>query len=184
MAKTGNELNYEDYLLMFENFIKSHKRVYYSLNQVRENDSVKIFFDKTITVQCQYLTNLYEEVSKLPVMSTKQNLLDSIKKYCLRQNDKFILEKTYNILYNIVYNLKSDFLPVTINSLRIINLSNSHGVEIEHVKYYKFIIDYIDDTLNEIDRIFTTKSFIVSKQTTTQPPPPKKQTHQQKHQKY
>jgi len=166
---SNKELNYEDYLKLFENFIKSHKRVYYCLNQVRENNNVKILTDKTITVQCQYLTNLFKEVNKLPILSTKQNLLDSIKNNCLVQNDKFVLEKTYNILYSKVYNLKSDFSPVTQNSLRIINLSNNSKVEIEHVKYYNFIIDYIDDTLNGIDKIFTLKELNKSIPKTNEP---------------
>ena len=163
----NNDLSLDEYLNKFEIFIKSHIRIYYSLNQVREINKIKILVDKVITEQCEYLTNLYKEVKKLPILSTKQNLLDSIKNECLVQNDKFILEKTYNILHSKVYNLKSDFSPVTQNSLRIINLSNNSRVEIEHVKYYNFIIGYIDDTLNEIDKIFTTKRFNESNQTET-----------------
>lgn len=160
----NNDLSLDEYLNKFEIFIKSHIEIYYCLNQVSKNNITKILTDKVITEQCEYLTNLFLTVNKIPILSTKSYLLDSIKNECLVQNDKFNLEKTYNILYNKISKLKDDFIPVSQNSLRIINLSNNSRVEIEHEKYYSFIIEYIDDTLNEIDKIFTTKRFNESNQ--------------------
>lgn len=116
-------------------------------------------FNKVIDVQCKYFNDFFLQFNNIPFLKVKNEFLLDVRKYCFLEKDKITLEKSYNLITYEISLFLDNFNEVTCSSKRIIIINEKSKIEIDQKKTYLYIVEFVNEILLEIDKIFTIKEF-------------------------